>query len=363
MDLHFKARRLLYRYRAIGALYAWPPLRQLVRRWFFRVSDWVPVAYVELTSVCNAACIFCTYPTIAASGKTLQKMPPTIFSRVLERLAEERVTYVNMTPATGEVFGNPAWAERIEEIAALPAVERIHFYTNAILLRGPQLERLLALKGFEKLNLSISTGGIDRASYHALFGVDQFDRVRDNVRALMARLGERGARIPVSVEVRLMRDQTEVGIAEAARVYGTDAYRHSGINLRRIFDPLGGIANDPRLDYYKPIDKGRRPCQLLGDTRFAADGGVWVCGCVVSEQPGDTSLRIGRFDDPSDAIAARRDALISAWRDRGEVPKTCQGCAGIYLQGRGWPQDTPPMFTPRSPGEAPAAERREEPAG
>lgn len=362
MYLHFQARRLLYRYRAIGALYAISPLRQLVRRWFFRLTDYVPIAYVELTSVCNAACIFCPYPTIAGSGKTLQKIPPTIFSRIVERLAEERIAYVNLTPTTGEIFANPAWADCVQAIAALPAVRRVSFYTNGILLRGAQLERLLALKEFDKLALSISTGGIDRLSYHTLFGVDRFDRVRDNIRTLMERLGERGARIPVSVEVRLMRDQTRVGIAEAAHVYGTGAYRHAGINIRRIYDPIGGIVSDSRLDFYKPADKGRRPCQLLGDTRFAADGSVWVCGCAVSEQPGDTSLRIGRFDDPPEAIAGRRDALTSAWRERGEVPKTCQGCAGYYLEGRGWPEGTAPMFAPKGPREAPASERREQPA-
>lgn len=349
MYLHFALRRALYRHPFIARLYAESALRRWIRSLVFRFTDYVPIAYVELSSLCNAACIFCPYPVIAGSGKPLGPMAAATFDKILERLAAEQVRFVNLTPTTGELLTNRRWAQAVESIAALPSVRRVHFYTNAILLTDRNIEALMRMPKSFKLAINISTGGLDRKSYQELFGVDRFDRVRGNVNRLLAGLSARRAEIPTGIEVRLTQGQRHRTVADAARVYGTHIYRHAGINIRSVFDPIGGIISDRRLQLYTPADKSNRPCQLLGDTRFAADGSIWVCGCAVSEQPGHSGLRIGHHDDPAEVLDARRTALIEAWRERNAIPEVCKTCANYYLEFRGWPSGNRPMFARSEP--------------
>ena len=258
MYVHFAAKRLLYRFPLVGKIYAQSSIRRAIRTLFFRITSYVPIVYVELTSICNAACIFCPYPVISKSGKKLQAMLPSTFDVTVERIREARVQFVNMTPTTGEILASPFWDTAIAQIAGIPTVRRVHFYSNGILLSADSQRRLLRIADFEKLALSFSTGGASPEQYKRLFGVDRFAKVRANLRRLFAALAERNARIPVSVEVRLGRDDPALAISEVARVYGVDQYRWGGVNIRRIYDPIGGIVNDSRLDY--SVAKGGRLC-------------------------------------------------------------------------------------------------------
>src|SRR5688500_15579829 len=71
----------------------------------FRLDRWTrPMAYIELSSRCNALCVFCPYPAIADSDKKLQKMPAATFQAAKENIEKEGFSSVSFTPTTGEIF-------------------------------------------------------------------------------------------------------------------------------------------------------------------------------------------------------------------------------------------------------------------
>jgi len=48
-------------------------------------------------------------------------------------------------------------------------------------------------------------------------------------------------------------------------------------------------------------------CIDLDTYRFAVNGDIWLCGCVVSEQPDDKSLLIGNiFSDSYESIFRKK---------------------------------------------------------
>ncbi len=232
-------------------------------------------------------------------------------------------------------------------VLELPAVNWVHFYTNAIAFDKKRRAQFMALPHFEKLSLNFSVGGLERESYRQLYGVDRFDRVRRNIHAVLEELKARGERTEVGIELRLLKWQTGVKVKDAVAVYNPMGYAHAGVNIRRSYDHIGGIIKPDVLELNESISKAHRPCQMLGDTRFAADGSVWVCGCTVSEQPGkQEELRIGRVNTPPEILAERRERLVRNWREHNIIPEACQGCSH-YIQHRGWKPAQPPLFVQR----------------
>ena len=59
--------------------------------------------------------------------------------------------------------------------------------------------------------------------------------------------------------------------------------------------------------------------------RFDANGKIWMCGCVVSERPGESSLLIGSLVDTDDYIKQKKQAVFTNWR-MGELPSACKPC-------------------------------------
>jgi hypothetical protein len=79
----------------------------------------------------------------------------------------------------------------------------------------------------------------------------------------------------------------------------------------------------------------KHACAYLNKTRFAADGGVWADGCVISEMPGDSSLKLGHVDDTLNAIEESRRKIIEDWEHRQIIPKPCQGCTVYRCRTKG----------------------------
>ena len=243
--------------------------------------------------------------------------------------------YISFTPPTGEVFADPQWAGRVARALTRPSVKRAHFYTNGIALGAKNRAKLLALPNRAKLTISISTGGIDRASYNELYGVDKFDQVQRNIQALAGELKSRNDHLALHIEVRLAKRHSKVKVKDLAPIYNAAGYAHLGINILRTYDPAGGLVDPAVLELNDPIDKDFRPCLRLGNTAFLPDGSVSACGCVVTDQPGRSSdLVIGRVWDDADALDRRRQSLISRWRKGNDIPEVCRNCTIYVPQGR-----------------------------
>ena len=283
------------------------------------------VAYIELSNVCNAKCIFCPYPQIAESDKNLQNMSAEIFAASLNKAVELGYSRLGFTPTTGELFANKRWAEHIATALQHEKIKSLYYYSNAILLTDENIEKIMALPNPQKIEkFCFSVGGSDAATYKKMFAVDKFEVVKRNINSLCEKLKKAGSGLKINCELRLPRhDNTTKKTAE--KTFNRVGYANFHANIVRVFDPIGGLVDTSELDYLPDITDKVEPCYRLNDIRFDANGNVWMCGCVVSERPGESSLLIGSLTDTNDYIEQKRQAIFAHWRE-GELPSACQPC-------------------------------------
>lgn len=283
------------------------------------------VAFFELSNICNAACIFCSYPAIAASGKPLRHMEQHTFEKALALAISLGYRRLGFTPTTGEILANPRWSDYLALALNHEDVGSIYFYSNAILLKDSNIDKLLRLPRIDKLEgLYFSVGGTDAKTYRLMFGVDKFEVVKRNINALCHRLKQEGRTIPVHCEARVPKDSI-IGEQAIIRTFNEAGYRYFHGNALKQYDPLGGLISRTELAYLPDIPNKMVPCYRLQDLRFDALDRVWMCGCVVSERLNDESLLVGSLSSTADDIRTEQTRVFDRW-SQGQLPEVCATC-------------------------------------
>ena len=126
--------RMLHKTRFLRHLYKF----EFVKRVYRRLIAGIPQEqyYLELSSICNAECIFCTYPILRDHGKELMKMAGGHFDRALDLMKKNPRSSVSLTPTTGDILVDGRWAESLQCVLDLDFVDDVHFYTYGILLHN-----------------------------------------------------------------------------------------------------------------------------------------------------------------------------------------------------------------------------------
>lgn len=284
----------------------------------------------ELSNICNARCVFCPYPDMLRTDKKFMHMQKETLHKVKQVLQSKKRMMVSFTPTTGDTLLHPEWDVYMREILELDSINRATMFTNAIELDKDACERLIALiqsdtKG--KLSqLYFSVGGYDAQTYKTLYQVDRFDKVIANIRYLIEQLKLRGLSIGIHVHIKLKSGDTE-NLATAEALFNPYAYSFVYYSHSKQYFSNHGYVRNALLQYYPSAEMDTsKACAHLKKTRFAADGGVWADGCVISEMPGDSSLKLGQIDDDFAIIEKRREGIISDWENKGVKPLPCQGC-------------------------------------
>ena len=284
---------------------------------------------MELSSVCNSRCIFCSYVKIAGSGKKLQQMAPETYEKVLEKLKLVNYETVSFTPTTGDTLINPDWDGYIRKALALDPLKTILLYTNGILMNKENIEKLIGLLKYDKqrkiFSLLFSLGGFDRETYTFMFGVDKFNQVKENIKTLLSRLQEEKMTLLVNLEFRIPNDY-QLDLNKVKKELNTAGYPFLGARVLRKFAGIEGLEKSEKLCYNEETGEKKKFCSYLRKTRFAADGGVWADGCVVSELPGDTSLKLGTVDDEWHDLEYHRKRIVDEWIHHGRIPAPCRTC-------------------------------------
>jgi len=295
------------------------------RNTFYQLFPITNYFTIELSSICNANCVFCTYNEIKNSGRNLVRMDDGTFEKAKELMVAMRAKTVSLTPTFGETLVHKNWAKYLRDILDHSQTEYVVLYTNAIKMNEENVQKIIELSNSHIFVLNISTGGIDRDTYKLMFGVDRFEKVRDNIQNLTHKLKKNNSSIRVGIEVRLPVHR-KASVAEASAVYNPQRYKNVAIKLRDTFDPLHDLLVTDKLAYRKAYGRSYSPCQLLNGVRCAADGGVWLCGCIPSEMPNDSSLRVGTLGEPAERLMANQNEIIRLWGESNVVPKPCQDC-------------------------------------
>jgi hypothetical protein len=317
---------LSHRYKGGAALKSW-----------LRLCDFIIVRTngnrfieFELTNICNAQCVFCPYPDMLRTDKKFMNMNEEILEKSISMINRLQAPLISFTPTTGDTLLHPEWDLYITRILEQNGIRKATMFTNAIKLdeeNTGKFTRLLKQDVKGKMSqVYFSVGGLNAATYKALYKVDRFDLVTQNINRFLSTLKSNKMTTGVHIHVKLLKgevfDETLAGKILNSHNYPFVYFSHSDAYFSN-----NAYKRNAIISYY-PDEQGERPgaCAYLDKTRFAADGGIWADGCVISEMPGDNSLRLGHLDDPIHVLEDRRQQIINDWESHQIIPKPCQGC-------------------------------------
>lgn len=284
----------------------------------------------ELSNICNARCIFCPYPDMLRTDKKFMHMSAETLAATQRTLRNFKGTLVSFTPTTGDTLLHPEWADYISSVLELENVGRATLFTNAIEFGEEAIDRFIRLlKNDRKGKFSqiyFSLGGYDKESYKRLYQVDRFDKVRSNIHNLLNRLKMEKIALGVHFHVKLEKD-TEASVEKALQTYNEDQYPFVYVSHSKAYFSNDAYKRNALIDYLEEQNSDKHlACAYLYKTRFAADGSVWADGCVISEMPGDSSLKLGGLDEDWQSLQSKREDLVRRWEQDRVIPKPCQGC-------------------------------------
>ncbi len=284
----------------------------------------------EISSACNARCIFCLYPDIIKSGKRLKNMDKETFAKAVEKIEQSNYSLISFTPTTGDIFMNKEWEYFVEQMLYVSKIKQIFFYSNAILLNDSNQDKLIEILKKDKKKkifaLLFSLGGLDRETYNIMFGVDKFNEVLENINQFQKKLKDQNILVRVSLEFRLPKNH-KLDFEKAHQMFNQHNYDFCSIEVLYKYMNNDAIPKLDNLEYMDEVKNPTRACTYLYKTRYAADGGVWADGCMISEMPDDNSLQLGTVDDSMKNLEENRQKIIYNWEQKHELPKPCQGCS------------------------------------
>jgi hypothetical protein len=190
----------------------------------------------------------------------------------------------------------------------------------------PELSKRLLDFG-EKLRIYISFGGFDRETYKTTFGVDKFEVVVPNIKALFEAKKKAGSTLGVQINLRTPKDNNKGPLWDeflAAKREGLiemtwmGAYDSWAGHIKEEELSAAGLAARPM-----PVKKG--PChRLLTSPVVLADGRVNACACRDVE----ATLIIGDLKKESLAEVLGGKALhdLVDAHARGDFPEVCRRC-------------------------------------
>jgi hypothetical protein len=281
-----------------------------------------PELSLEGTNVCNAACVFCAYPVMRRAHGV---MPMALFESAVDQYLELGGREVDLTPLVGDPLADPLLLERLDALAARPAVRRYHFYTNAALIGERHLRDFLARDG--RFGLSVSLGGLDRETWRRVMGTDGFGAVEAALGALVE-----GKRRDAALGLRVALRAPADGLAGPLWERLSAARREGLLEMDGIadYDTWGGLVDGralqaaglrPRAPYPR-----EGPCaRLLGSPGVLADGRVNACSCY---RDMEATLVIGDLKERPLAEILRSPALAGLLerQARGDFPEPCRSC-------------------------------------
>lgn len=162
----------------------------------FKYGKWIAPLHIDIgaTKLCNAKCVYCYGIHQKMSREVI---PEKVLCRLFLDAPRLGVRSLTLT-GDGEPTLNPAVydAVRVGHDAGLD----IGFATNGIALDIDKTDTLLSTCTWLRFNLS----AVDKESYKAIHGVDEWERVQANIRATIKRRNNMKYKCTVGVQMVLI---------------------------------------------------------------------------------------------------------------------------------------------------------------
>lgn len=135
---------------------------------------------LETVAYCNAACVFCPYPTMTRQRGV---MPWPLFERIVEEAAGvDKITQYTLT-GLGEPLLDPMLVDRIRFIRMKDPTARVDVFTNgSFLTREKAVE--LGEAGLTELFVSLNAANADKR--YQVMRLDDYDKVVQQIKDAIA---------------------------------------------------------------------------------------------------------------------------------------------------------------------------------
>jgi len=294
--------------------------------------------FIEISSICNAKCIFCIYRFNYRSPRLLEVEE---FRKIAESAVQSGYHSLNLCPLTGEIFIHPD-AVPLIRLAKKAGFEHISATTNGILLYRHNLQELLQ-SGINQLVISFP--GFTETSFAEIFGVRKFPEFIKSVSELLITHQKLDSKVMLCFAPRsyLTREQ----------IMSSDFYKNivskfeSNLiyldNTIDIVDSWGGKIKSK--DLVKGMKVDRSPikslyplkkvylCDRLLDVGVLANGDVRLCICRYDstiETPMDPLFidKLNNYSSFQELMIKNKEKINQIWADfiTGNLPKICRKC-------------------------------------
>lgn len=285
---------------------------------------------IETTTLCNARCRFCVY---LKSERKKEEMPLELYEKIIREYSEMGGGVIDLSPITGDFFLNSKCLERIEIARKYPNIGAIKVTTNAIAMDRIKDNWDSFIKQTDCVQFSV--GGLDKDSYREMYGVDKYERVRQNIIEFAMLKNRIKPRYSLTMFLRVKKK-----FLKLIRDPDYKMYKNLGIKIviDNVYGNWSGMVSEKDLPHgviFKknaPIHEKANPCFVfyLG-LNVTVSGLAVACGCIESE---NTALEIGD---------CKRQSLKDIWNNEkykklkssfaaGNMPQVCRNCT-FYEDG------------------------------
>ncbi len=281
------------------------------------------ILQIETINVCNAACIFCSYPSMKRKKGV---MDMALFTKIVTDYVAMGGGAVSFTPVVGDALLDPHLIERLKLLKEFPAINQVTLTTNGIALdRYSDDEVRYLLK--EIFCIQVSIGGLDRSTYGSQYGVDRFLETQQAMDRLMQL--RNGIENPANLTFAFRTDDWKFTHRFRKQL---STYRRNGVFISHIwsYDNYSGVVSKdvhPKLTIKANQERKRLTCAFPSiHMAVCWDGKITACGCV--DFDGD-KLLIGDAGKSSlaEVWSGKRHTGILDSFPSGTLAPVCRECS------------------------------------
>jgi len=296
--------------------------RQIVKQQLNALRKVPRILFIEGTNICNAKCIFCAYPQMQ---RPKEIMPIDDFKRIITQYVAMGGEHISLTPIVGDPFLDSHIFERLDYLNSLPEIKGFYFYTNGILMKPHNSQKLLAYG--EKIKIHVSFCGFESETYKSIMGIDVYNVVRQNIESFVEQKLKSGSLTEFQIELRCPPSNCKGELWKKFQAWEREGIlKNQSIDA---YDSWAGKVKDEALTKLglEPIKRPykRGACELLYLKPIVlADGKVNACACRDVE----AELIIGDLKEftLSEIWAGKGIEELIERQERGDFPDVCKRC-------------------------------------
>lgn len=294
---------------------------------------------IELSSICNAKCIFCNY-RLGFRKKKFMKLDE--FKSIAKSCVNLGFENLGLTSMGGELFTHPDAIKIIKE-GKSSGFKHISAFTNGIAIHKYNISDLLN-SGIDAILISFP--GFNQEVYKEIFQVNKYDNFIQSIKELLETHRKSNSRVAIVFEPRTYLTERQIKESDFY-IFFVKKYLSEHVVMReplRVYDTWGETIKETDLIKGMKIDKNhlksiwplKKPhlCFMLLGIGICANGDVRLCNCrydetIETEYDTLTIANMNNYVDLEHLMAENKDKIkniLDAFV-HGKLPELCKKCS------------------------------------